>query len=108
MSDFINNTTTTITNINCNTSSISDDIDYTKLVSIIMPIYNAELYIEEALDSVLKQIYRPLEIIIYNDNSNDNTINIIINKYINLFNNNNIYYNILNTNQSNPSNNHLH
>jgi teichuronic acid biosynthesis glycosyltransferase TuaG len=49
-------------------------------VSIIMPAYNAEQYIEESILSVLNQTYKNFELIIVNDFSNDNTLG-IINKY---------------------------
>lgn len=47
------------------------------LVSIIMPAYNAEKYIAEAIESVLKQDYPNFELVIINDGSNDNTEKII-------------------------------
>ena len=52
--------------------------DYQKeLISIIVPIYNAEAYIEKTLDSILSQTYKNLEIILVNDGSTDNTKEII-------------------------------
>lgn len=42
-------------------------------VSVIVPVYNAELYLHECLDSILKQTYRILEVICINDGSKDNS-----------------------------------
>ena len=47
------------------------------LVSVIMPAYNHELYIEEALQSVINQTYKNIEFIIINDGSRDSTAEII-------------------------------
>ena len=49
-------------------------------VSIIIPIYNAAVYLEKTLQSVLKQTYKNIEIICVNDASTDKTID-ILNKY---------------------------
>ena len=47
------------------------------LVSVVMPAYNAEEYIQESIQSVLTQTYRNFELIIINDASNDSTKQII-------------------------------
>ena len=47
------------------------------LVSVIMPAYNGEKYIEEAIKSILDQTYDNFELIIIEDKSKDNTLNII-------------------------------
>ena len=48
-----------------------------ELVSIVMPAYNVEKYIEESIESVLYQTYSNWELIIVNDCSLDNTYKII-------------------------------
>lgn len=47
------------------------------LVSIIVPAYNAERFIAGTLDSLVKQIFQDIEIIVVNDGSTDNTEKII-------------------------------
>lgn len=43
------------------------------MVSVIIPIYNTEIYLEECIQSVVNQTYRELEIILINDGSTDNS-----------------------------------
>lgn len=46
-------------------------------ISVILPVYNAEKYIEKCIRSILNQTLRHIEIIVINDGSNDNSIAII-------------------------------
>ena len=50
-------------------------------ISVIMPAYNAEKFIDESIMSVINQTFKDFELIIVNDGSIDNTVN-IIKKYI--------------------------
>lgn len=47
------------------------------LISIIMPAYNCEKYIEDAINSVIAQTYNSWELIVIDDGSKDNTIKIV-------------------------------
>lgn len=49
-------------------------------ISVIIPCYNVEKYVEKCIDSILNQKYKKLEIILVDDCSTDNTWK-IINKY---------------------------
>ena len=49
-------------------------------VSVIVPIYNVEEYLEECLDSIVNQTFEDMEIICINDGSTDSSLD-IINKY---------------------------
>ena len=46
-------------------------------ISVIMPAYNAERYIREAIDSILRQTWSDFELIIIDDGSTDSTAAII-------------------------------
>lgn len=46
-------------------------------ISVVMPVYNGEKYLNEAIDSIICQTFRNFELIIIDDGSNDNTSNII-------------------------------
>ena len=46
-------------------------------ISVILPVYNAEKYIEEAIESIIEQSFTDFELIIINDGSTDNSLHII-------------------------------
>ncbi len=45
-----------------------------EMISVIVPIYNSELYIKRCLDSIVNQTYKTLEIILVNDGSSDDSL----------------------------------
>ena len=47
-----------------------------ELISVIVPIYNVEKYLERCLDSIIKQTYKNLDIILVDDGSIDNSTKI--------------------------------
>lgn len=48
-----------------------------ELISIIIPVYNVEKYVTETIESVIKQSYSDIEILLINDGSTDSSLAII-------------------------------
>lgn len=48
-------------------------------ISVVMSVFNGEKYLEEAVESVLNQTFNNFEFIIVNDNSNDNSLELLNN-----------------------------
>ena len=46
-------------------------------VSVIVPVYGVEKYIVKCIDSIVNQTYKDLEIIIVNDGTKENSINLM-------------------------------
>ena len=52
-------------------------LQYTPLVTIVIPVYNGEKYVAQAIESALAQTYKKIEIVVVNDGSPDNSEDII-------------------------------
>ena len=48
-----------------------------ELITVFMPVYNAEKYLKESISSILEQTYSNLELLIIDDGSTDNSVSII-------------------------------
>lgn len=48
----------------------------TPTISVIVPVFNSEKYLEKCVFSILNQTYRQLEVIIVNDGSEDDSWNL--------------------------------
>ena len=46
-------------------------------ITVLMPVYNASLFLKEAIQSILDQTFKDFEFIIINDGSTDNSLQII-------------------------------
>lgn len=53
-----------------------NELKLNTLISIIIPVYNAEKYIDKCLDTLIHQTYTNLQIIIVDDGSKDDSLNI--------------------------------
>ncbi len=58
---------------------MKEQMKYT--ISIIIPVYKVEKYIEECLDSIFSQLPDSVEIIMVNDGTPDRSVDIIKSKY---------------------------
>ena len=46
-------------------------------ISVIVPVYNCEDYLEESIKSILNQSFKDIEVICVDDGSSDNSLNIL-------------------------------
>ena len=53
------------------------DKDVKPLISVLMPVYNGQQYLAEAIESILNQTYKHFELLILDDGSSDNSAEII-------------------------------
>jgi glycosyltransferase involved in cell wall biosynthesis len=54
-----------------------DNTNYMPLVSVVIPTYNRPQYVTQAIDSVLNQTYPNIEVLVINDGSTDNTLDVL-------------------------------
>ena len=47
------------------------------LISVIIPVYNVEAYLEECIESLRNQSLKEIEMIFINDGSRDNSLSIL-------------------------------
>ncbi len=50
-------------------------------ISVVLPVYNAEQHIKEAVDSILKQSFQDFELLLMNDGSSDNSLQVMQEHY---------------------------
>lgn len=60
----------------CKLLKAEEMIEQKDLISVIVPMYNAEKTINKCIDSILNQSYQKIEVILINDGSADNTLKI--------------------------------
>lgn len=56
----------------------SDDFIETPKISVVMSVYNGEVFLHESLNSILEQNFKDFEFVIINDGSNDSSLKILL------------------------------
>ena len=74
--------------------SEKQEIKKSPLVSVIIPLYNYEKYVADCIDSIVKQDYENIEIVLIDNASTDNGLKIATNKLRSCI-SSNIKYNII-------------
>ena len=64
-----------LNNYNESYQIVNDNLDTP--ITVLMPVYNASLFLREAIESILNQTYKNFEFIIINDGSTDSSLQII-------------------------------
>lgn len=54
------------------------NVDPLPLISCIVPVFNGERFLAQALDSIFEQTYRPIEVIVIDDGSTDRSGEIVV------------------------------
>src|SRR5687767_3766504 len=62
---------------NISKSKIKQKVNAAPLLSVVMPVYNAEKYLKQAISSVMKQTFRDFEFIMIDDCSTDSSFEIM-------------------------------
>ena len=47
------------------------------LVTVLLPVYNAEKYLSEGIESIINQTYKNLDILLVDDGSTDSSVEVI-------------------------------
>ncbi|MDO8638397.1 MAG: glycosyltransferase [Candidatus Daviesbacteria bacterium] len=55
----------------------TNTVDKKPLITVLMPAYNIELYIDQAIESILNQTFKNFEFLIIDDASSDKTLSVI-------------------------------
>ncbi len=56
---------------------MAKDVKDTPLVTVLMPVFNAEMYVKQAIESILHQTYTHFELLVINDGSTDASVEMI-------------------------------
>ena len=64
--------------VGCTVKEESSEEDVDTLMTVVVPVYNTEVYLEKSLDSIMSAIIPKTEVLVINDGSKDNSEEIIL------------------------------